>query len=300
MVGELAERQHGVVARRQLLEIGLGPRAIGGRLERGYLRSIHHGVYAVGHLTLGRPAKWMAAVLACGPGSVLGHRSAAALWGLLDTSEQPEVIRPRKFRRRSGVTAHFGAVPTDERTTKDGIPVTIVPRTIFDLAGLGLRRQTQRVMYQAEVRQLKDDLSIPDLLTRYPQRPGAPLLRELLSEGVHLRGAPINRFEDRFADLLDRHRVPRPRFNPHLGISGRSFKPDCLWPRHRLIVELDGAAVHQTRQSFEADRERDRVLLTAGYRTMHVTWRQLEHEPDELIADLRRLLSGASPTSSPK
>jgi very-short-patch-repair endonuclease len=300
VIGELAERQHGVVARRQLLDIGLGPRAIGARLERGYLRSLHHGAYAVGHSVLTCHARWMAAVLACGPGAVLSHRSAAALWGLLGVSGQPEVIRPGRFRKRKGIVARFGAVPADERTVRMGIPVTIVPRTILDLAGLGLRRDVQRATHEAEIRQLTASLSIPDLLVRYPRRQGAPLLRELLAEGVGFVGAPINGFEDRFANLLDRHRVPRPRFNARLNIAGRTFRPDCLWPQDKLIVELDGAKVHQTRKSFESDRERDRVLLTAGYRTMRVTWRQLECEPDALIAALRSLLSDTRAASSPK
>ena len=300
VIGELAGCQHGVVARRQLLDIGLGPRAIGARLERGYFRLIHHGVYAVGHAALTLYARWMAAVLACGPGAVLSHRSAAALWGLLDASVQPEVIRPGSFRKRKGIVARFGTVPADERTVRAGIPVTIVPRTIFDLAGLGMGRETQRAMHEAEVRQLTASLSVPDLLARYPRRQGAPLLRELLTVDVGSRGAPVNRFEDRFADLLDEHCVPRPRFNPHLSVAGRNFKPDCLWPQDKLIVELDGAEVHRTRKSFESDRERDRVLLTAGYRTIRVTWRQLEREPDALVATLRHLLSDTRAASSPK
>lgn len=139
-------------------------------------------------------------------------------------------------------------------------------------------------------RSFTNELSVPDLLARYPRRPGAPLLQELLADDPGVRGAPINRIEDRFADLLDQHGVPRPRFNPHLSVAGRQFRPDCLWPQDKLLVELDGAAVHRTRKAFERDRERDRILLASGYRTMRVTWRQLEREPDSLITHLRRLL----------
>jgi len=147
---------------------------------------------------------------------VLSHRSAAVLWGLLDASTQPEVIRPGQFRKRAGILARFGTVPADERAVREGIAVTTVPRTILDLASLGKRRQTQRALHRAEVLQLTDSLSVPDLLARYPGREGVPLLRELLAEGVGFRGTPANRFEDRFADLLDRHGIPRPRFNPDL------------------------------------------------------------------------------------
>lgn len=299
-VAELAGRQHGVVARRQLLDLGFGPRAIGSRLARGNFHLIHHGVYAIGHTVLTLHARWMAAVLACGPGAVLSHRSAAGLWGLLDASSQLEVVRPGKFRKRPGIVARFAAIPADERTLVEGIPVTTVPRTILDLASLGKLRPTQRAIHEAEVQQLTDRLSLPDLLARYPGRQGTRLLRDLLADNPDMRGAPLNRFEDRFADLLDEHGLPRPRFNPHLSLAGRHLKPDCLWPRERLIVELDGRAVHGTRKAFESDRERDRMLLAAGYRTMRVTWRQLEREPGLLMADLRRLLSGTRPASSPK
>ena len=47
---------------------------------RGRLHRIHRGVYAVGHPVLTVDGRRMAAVLAAGPGAVLSHASAAALW----------------------------------------------------------------------------------------------------------------------------------------------------------------------------------------------------------------------------
>src|SRR5260221_4085717 len=77
----LATQQHGVVARRQLVELGLGRGAIDTRLRTRRFSSIHRGVYSVGHGRLTMRSTWLAAVLACGEGAVLSHRSAAALWG---------------------------------------------------------------------------------------------------------------------------------------------------------------------------------------------------------------------------
>ena len=65
---------------------------------------------------------------------------------------------------------------------------------------------------------------------------------------------------------------------------------DCAWPEQRFVVELDGRAVHDTRDAFEADRVRDRRLEAAGWRVIRVTWRQLHDTPGELETDLRRLL----------
>src|SRR5258708_1957313 len=78
-VAALAARQHGVVSRRQLLDMGTGRRAIDLRIERGWLHRVHRGVYAVGHPQITREGHWLAAVLACGSDAVLSHRSAAAL-----------------------------------------------------------------------------------------------------------------------------------------------------------------------------------------------------------------------------
>jgi hypothetical protein len=82
VIAELAGRQHGVVCRRQLLAAGVTGRAIERRIEGGRLHRLHPGVYAVGHRVVSREGRWMAAVLAAGPGAGLSHRSAAALWGI--------------------------------------------------------------------------------------------------------------------------------------------------------------------------------------------------------------------------
>src|SRR5215208_605792 len=82
-IARLALRQHGVVARRQLLRAGIGEAALDHRLRRQRLHVIHGGVYAVGHRVLGREGRWIAAVLAAGDGAILSHRSAATAWGLL-------------------------------------------------------------------------------------------------------------------------------------------------------------------------------------------------------------------------
>jgi predicted transcriptional regulator of viral defense system len=100
-IARLAERQHGVVARAQLLEIGLGGAAIDKRAARGRLHRLHRGVYAVGHPVLTARGRWMAAVLACGPGAVLSHLSAAALHGFDRTPGPTSTSRSRPDRRES-------------------------------------------------------------------------------------------------------------------------------------------------------------------------------------------------------
>ena len=77
-IGALAARQHGVVARRHLLDAGVSPEMLRTRIGTGRLVTLHRGVYAVGHRRLRREGFWLAAVLAAGPGALLSHREAAA------------------------------------------------------------------------------------------------------------------------------------------------------------------------------------------------------------------------------
>jgi very-short-patch-repair endonuclease len=286
----VAGRQHGVVARRQLITLGLGERAIGRGVSGGYLLPMHRGVYAVGHRKLTIEGRWMAAVLACGPGAVLSHRSAGQLWRLvLPTPIEIEVTRPRKFRGLTGIRGHQSVLPADEVGTQLGIPVTSAPRTQFDLASVLDRHQVGNSFNEMEVRRLTDPLSVVDLIERYPGHRGVATLRAVLADGaaptVTRRG-----LEERFAALLEADGLPRPRFNATLPLRGRLLEVDCMWPAQRLIVELDGRDVHGTKRAFESDRQRDRSLLAEGWRSTRVTWRQLEGEAVEVVADLRRLL----------
>jgi very-short-patch-repair endonuclease len=184
-------------------------------------------------------------------------------------------------------------LPADEFTVLNGIPVTTVPRTLLDLSAVLSKRQLERALNEAEVRRLTDALSVPDLLERYPRRPGSAVLRELLRDEGTLSGITQNDFEEAFVALVDAHRLPRPWFNADVVVRGRHFNVDCLWRARRLIVELDGREVHGTARAFETDRERDRLLLADGWRVMRLTWRQVRDDPAEIVADLRVLLEDA-------
>jgi hypothetical protein len=299
LLAELAGRQHGVVARWQLLGLGISRRAIDTRLAASRLHRLHQGAYAVGHSVLSIRARWMAAVLASGAQAVLSHRSAAQLWGLLPESAiTPEVTRPHSFRPRPGVVAHQSVLPADELARVDGIPVTSLSRTLFDLASVGSRRQLENAFNEAEIRRLTDRLSVGGLLERHPGRPGAAALREIASDAAVARGITRRELESRFAEILADTDLPHPLRNAHVGVGGRFFEVDCLWPGRRLIIELDGRAVHGTGRAFEKDRERDRLLQAEGWRVARITWLQLRDEAPAVVADLRKMLAASRPVAT--
>lgn len=292
-LAELAARQHGVVGRRQLMRLGLGEQAIESRIDAGRLHRIHAGVYSVGHRAITREGRWLAAVLASGRGAVLSHLSAAALWGIRPSSRsQVDVTVSHRSRSSAAIRRHVAALPEDEMTVHGGIPVTTVPRTIFDLAAISSIDRVESAIRQAEYLQLHDRLSLLDMIERYRGRRGVRRLRESLSRTESLpSGRTRSPLEERFLPFLRRHGLPRPRLNDWIAVGAKRFQVDCRWPGTRQVVELDSWQAHGTRIAFREDRARDRALRAAGYDVTRISWAQLDDEPEAVAADLRKLLT---------
>jgi very-short-patch-repair endonuclease len=235
----------------------------------------------------------MAAVLASGSGAVLSHWSAAALWMIRPNSRSViEVTTAHRSRSWKGIKRHVSLVPDDERVVEEGIPVTSVPRTIFDVAATEDVDTVSAVLREAEYRKLWDRLSLWDLLERYPGRRGSRKVRIALER---LKDEPVGRkrspLEERLSPFLRRHRLPLPRYNDWIQAGGKRYQVDCHWPGTHQIVELDGWDGHKGRVAFREDKARDRRLTAAGYTVTHLTWGQLDDEAEALAADLRTLLS---------
>jgi very-short-patch-repair endonuclease len=295
-IAKLAGGQQWVVARRQLVALGFGRRAIQSRIAAGLYR-VFPAVYAVGHQALSREGRWLAAVLASGHRAALSHHSAAALWKIRPTSRSTiEVTTPHKSRSRKEIRRHHSPLPADEVSVRKGIPVTSVHRTIFDLAASEDVDALISMLREAEYHRLYDRLSLWDLLERYPGRRGSRKMRAALKR---LEAEPPGRrrkgLEERFVPFLRGHCLPLPRFNDWIVLGNRRYCVDCHWPGTGQIVELDGWQGHRTRSAFREDRARDRALRVAGYSVTRLTWNQLDDEPEAVAADLRALLTRTKP-----
>lgn len=293
VIAELAERQHGVVGRRQLVDLGVGRRRVEHRISVGRLHPVAHGVYAVGHRALSPEGQWMAAVLSSGSDAVLSHHTAAALWGIRDPgSGRVHITTSHRSTSSKLICRHLALLPADEMTVHEGIPITIVPRTILDLAAGSSVDRVENAIRQAEYRRLYDRLSLVDMIDRYPGRRGIRRVREALSRIETLpAGRTRSRLEERFLPFLRRHDLPRPRLNDWIIVEEERFQVDCHWSGTGQAVELDSWEAHGTRSAFREDRARDRILRTAGYDVTRISWAQLDDEPEAVAADLRKLLS---------
>jgi very-short-patch-repair endonuclease len=266
-VGSLAEKQWGVVTRTQLLALGVGEGAIRHRLRTGWLIRVHRGVYALGHTALRKEGRWLAAVLACGEGAVLSHRSAAALWGLRATAAQRiEVSVPRSRDGIAGVAVHRPRrLAPDEVTEKDGIPATTPTRTLHDL---------QRLLTPDEIERARAQAHRMGLVTGH--------------ERAAFTRSPL---EARLLTLIRAAGLPEPEVNAWMTFGGgEEQQVDFLWRAQRVIAEADGRRDHDTGRAVEADRRRDQTALVAGFVPVRFTHRQVTTDPASVTRTLRALL----------
>ena len=283
-IGGVARRQHGLITTKQLASLGLTAAAIRGR---AWLRRVHRGVYQVGPVEAPR-AREMAAALACGPRAVLSHRSAAAVWGLLeapDTAPVDVTVTGGQPRSRRGIRVHRAALDRKERTRLDGIPVTIVTRTLVDLAAVLGGRELEQAAAIAERRGLVSAARLASLPDRYRGHRGAALLRAVIlsAEGPRLSRSEA---ESRVRDLIHDGGLPQPRMN----VLVHGLEVDFYWPDHLIVVEVDGYRFHDRRSRFESDRDRTSLLAAHGIQVVPLTWRQIVEKPVATAVRLDRIL----------
>ncbi len=259
VIAVLASRQYGVVARRQLLDAGVSANAVDSRIGT-VLRRLHAGVYAVGHLGLTVEGRWLGAVLAYGPGAVLSHRAAAALWGLRRAwNGFLEVSASRHAKPRPGIVLH--RPHTIEATVHRGIPVTTPARTLVDVADVVRPRVLRKVLEEAEILRL-DATPVP-----VPGRRGYGRLVKALAELGPTVPLTRSELEDAFRQLCSDAGLPVPAAN--LTVQGMEI--DFIWPEHRIAVEIDSWRYHGTRAAFGRDRRRSARMHLAGWGLLRFT-----------------------------
>jgi very-short-patch-repair endonuclease len=260
----LGQRQHGVVALWQLEALDVSRWSVQRRAAAGLMPRVHRGVYALGHAQLSLRGRWMAAVLACGPEALLSHAAAAALLDLHPTPSGPiDVTAPGK-RRHPGIRCHTARHPLELiRATVDAIPVTTLERTILDqaqtLAEQRLRTTLERIEYRGLLR--------ADRFAEHSGHRGLKPVMAALSTLTDDAPWTQSELERRFLELIRSAHLPEPQVN--VTVAGHVV--DFFWPEHRLIVEVDGYAWHNSKRSFEADRHKTVTLTLPGFRVVHIT-----------------------------
>jgi very-short-patch-repair endonuclease len=283
-VWALVRRQQRAISRTQLRAFGFSRDAIAHRIERGRLVLEWPGVYRVGPLPLERDGRFMAAVLACGPGAVLSHESAAALLGIRTGGADPihVSIPANRSAHHDGIEVHRRD-PVPPATTFRGIPVSRPLFTLVDLAATLDRDALERAVNAADVKGLIRADAIVAALAAVPAYPGVAILRDTLAR---YRRTDSD-LERRFLALLREHRLPLPETQEHLG-RGRI---DFHWPELGLVVETDGLTYHRTPIQQLEDRLRDQAHTAAGRTQLRIANLQIRESPAYVAEMLGRVIA---------
>jgi hypothetical protein len=292
VLAALAADQHGVFALFQLTALGLSASAVRSRVATGRLYRVYPGVYALtppSLLTI--EGRYMAAVLACGPGAALSHRSAAALRGLRRTERSGiDVTVPnRSCRRHAGIDVHRSTTLRPEDVTMvRGIPCTTVARTILDVAEVIKPRQLEAVFEQADQEEVLDLRALNEQVALSPTRVGASRVKKLIDEYEFGQGVTWSELERDFKAMIAPAGIPMPMINHFIVLSDgeEAIRRDFYWPECRLVIETDGWRVHRTRAAVERDRRNDQRLTMDGYLVVRMTYRQ----PARMVAIIMELM----------
>ncbi len=289
-LARLARRQHGVVARDQLLVIGFGRSAISHRLRTGRLRLVHPSVYAVGSQPPSRRGRWFAALLATRPDPVLSHLSSAAAQELARERGTVNVtVARRASRRLEGVIVHrVRHLDPADVIRIDGLPLTSLPRTLLDLAETEPFDRLKGIAETAERRERLDLGALRDCMERNPGRRGLAVLARLLDVYIPV-GRTNEGLERRFQEFVAERGFPMPQCNVLVG----GLLVDFWWPEAKLVVELDSRDFHAHWSAAERDRERNAKLMRLDIHTLRVTDRRLQRDRDVLAGDIEARFANA-------
>jgi very-short-patch-repair endonuclease len=295
-IWKLVRRQHGVISHSQLREFGLGRSSIRWRVKSGRLHPVRRGVYAVGRPEMSPRGRWMAALLACGPGAVLSHGSAAALWGF---GSEPrglvEVSLPAGMRnRRPGIRAHRrAAMGSDEVTEHQGVPVTAPIRTLIDQATQLSPTRLERAINEADkLERVRADV-LYAALDDHGGEPGVGPLRKLL-DPLHFRLSD-SELERAMRPVAKSAGLPVPETKAWVN----DYEVDFFWPELGIVVEADGLRYHRTASQQRRGLERDQTHIAAGLWPLRFSHWQIAREPTHVSKVLRQVATRARAKGAP-
>lgn len=282
---ELAARQFGSIARRQLLRVGFTPTRVRGWIRAERLHPRYPGVYAWGRADLGAEGELAAALLFAGRGAALG--GITSLWwrGLLEhRPHRIHVDAPGYKTSRDDVRIRHPSEVAREWHRQ--LPVAALPQALLcSTAYLGTN-SLRLVLARAEFRHQLKLSSVSAVLGT--GNPGSSALRAAFAAHLPQLAQCASPLEVDFVLLCERFRIEMPEPNARIG----RYRPDMLWRGHRLVVELDGRDAHSTPAQLIADERRAADLRRLGFVVIRFTWRQVKLEAERVAGEVLQRLRG--------
>jgi very-short-patch-repair endonuclease len=279
VIAALGEVQHDLVARWQLIDRGVSPKAIEHRLLNDKLRRVRPGVYEIGRARLTRRGRWMADVLACGPDSGLTGISTLQLMDVMRLNDRRTVVVSAKQGRRKPKGIDFSTTRDVTFITWDGIPTTPLHRALADAAPFLDDEQLEAAYERAITDRQLDPSRIPQQNKR---------LNQLIKD--HRTGTALtdSELENLFRRILKSAALPQPLSNKEVWTPHGWYRPDFVWLDQKLIAEVDGFGVHKGQA--EADARRGSHLSSMGFVLQRFRKLQMIRHAEEICAGLRPFL----------
>ena len=289
-IANQARTQKQLIGAEQLRRLGLSDGAVQNRIARRRLHRVHFGVYALHPPPYSREQIWLAAVLACGPGSLLSDLPAASHLGLIMGSTLPAQVTNAsgRGRGRDGIIVHRRLIDRRDVSVRHGVPCTSPARTIIDSAHEAGFEGTEEMIMAADSLRILNRRRLQELADEHRGRPGIQHVSLLIiDDPVEARG--VN--ERRMLSICREFGVATPLVNHRIDVDGRTFYADFCWPAHRLIVEADSWRWHGGRSAQESDSDRGQLLSMAGWQLVRFTRDQIKHRRTETGSRLNALTS---------
>jgi very-short-patch-repair endonuclease len=291
----LMASQHGAAGSRQLRQLGISERAERLCVASGMWRRETDAVVvaAASPSTAHRAA--MVAVLDVGEVAVASHELAAWVWrlpGFRSGAVDVTTLRGTTRRRRAPVRLHEPRLLLPHHVTiVDGVPVTSLARTLFDLAGVPLHpkrmaRLLDNVITQSPAMAGVLAETLRELARR--GRPGISLMRELLAERPPGVAVPATNLERRFEEILASAGLPAPRRQVDVGGQAWIGRVDFRDVEFPILYEVDSRRHHTGLLDAQADRVRDEAMLAAGWwEVVRICEDDIWHRPWVVVAQVR-------------
>ena len=294
---ETAAAQAGILSRRQAWAAGVSKEMIRARLASGRWQRVHAGVVATFSGRLPRESHLWAALLACGPGAVLSHETAAELAGLIATPDPAvhvSVPLTRRVTPRPGITVHRSLYAARARHPALRPQRTRTEHTVVDLiqASTDLDAAVSWLVRAVSARLTTPSRLLAALDTRFRVRWRRELTDALadVAEGCH------SMLELRYLRRVERaHGLPDGT-RQH---SRNRWYDDVAYSDFGVHVELDGRAAHPAEQAFR-DHRRDNAAVLTGSRVLRYGFSDVTQRPCLVAAEVATMLRVAGWRGRPK
>jgi hypothetical protein len=236
-------------------------------------------------------------VATVGPTAAASHRAAAQLYGVPGFTDNWIELTARRGARSPYRTAklHTSLLPAHHSKPVRGITSTSVARTLFDLAGTLQPGRTERALDHCLVRNLVTVEAAWRMVHEMAGRRGANLIRRLLEARGEGYVAPMSELERMFLEIVVAANLEMPERELNIGdADGWIGRVEFVYPRARLLIEIDGRLYHTALLDRQHDRDRDNRLMAAGWRVLRIDYEMLSQRPHEVAALVRAALRAAS------